>query len=409
MSRGRRIRRTTEPTTTSNLSGLWTLNEISDFISENKWPRGPVAPTSLVAAAGDAQLTLSWTAPATPHGTITNYLVEYTPSGGSAVTVLTGSTSTSYTLTGLTNGTSYSARVAAVNFTAGDWSGTATGMPNPGITAEYLVVAGGGSGGRAEAGGGGAGGLLTGTSVLTPGTTYTVAIGKGGGAIGVGVFASGNSGKDSSFHSFVAVGGGGGGGNFSNGLAGGSGGGGGRYAPAGFNGGGSRTLGQGNVGGGAWDERPGGGGGSGSAGSRGGSFEAGNGGDGTPISITGTSVVYAAGGGGGIAGRAGAGGSSGVGGRGGQWGGPAPTSGAANTGSGGGGANGDEDGNWDYPSGAGAGGVVVVAVPGNVSATVTGFTLGTTYTRDASTRNGYTVFRFIYGGSSDQLTGTITF
>jgi hypothetical protein len=44
--------------------------------------------------------------------------------------VLTGSTSTSYTLTGLTNGTSYSVRVAAVNFTAGDYSGTATGTPS---------------------------------------------------------------------------------------------------------------------------------------------------------------------------------------------------------------------------------------------------------------------------------------
>jgi titin len=56
--------------------------------------------------------------------------VEYTASGGSAVTVLTGSTSTSYTLTGLTNGTSYSVRVAAVNFTTGDYSGTATGTPS---------------------------------------------------------------------------------------------------------------------------------------------------------------------------------------------------------------------------------------------------------------------------------------
>ena len=386
---------------TSSASGVFTINDAAILRAATQWPRGPVAPTSLVAAAGDAQLTLAWTAPATPHGTITNYLVEYTPSGGSAVTVLTGSTSASYTLTGLTNGTSYSVRVAAVNFTAGDWSGTATGMPNPGITAEYLVVAGGGSGGRYNAGGGGAGGLLTGTSVLTPGTTYTVAIGKGGGAIGVGGSDSGNSGKDSSFHSFVAVGGGGG-----NGLAGGSGGGGGRFAS-----GGSRTLGQGNVGG-SGNNAPGGGGGSGSAGSPGNDTNphpGGNGGDGTPISITGTSVVYAAGGGGGNAGGAGAGGSSGVGGRGGRWGGPAPTSGAANTGSGGGGANVDEDGNFDYPSGAGAGGVVVVAVPGNVSATVSGFTLGTTYTRDASTRNGYTVFRFIYGGSSDQLTGTITF
>lgn len=128
MSRGGRLRRV-EPTTTSS-SGLWTLNEIADYISENKWPRGPVAPTSLSASAGNAQLSLSWTAPATTHGTITNYLVEYTPSGGSAAYVLTGSTSTSYTLTGLTNGTTYTVRVAAVNFTAGDYSNAVTITPS---------------------------------------------------------------------------------------------------------------------------------------------------------------------------------------------------------------------------------------------------------------------------------------
>ena len=132
MSRGGRLRRV-EPTTTSS-SGLWTLNEIADYISETKWPRGPVAPTSLTAAAGNAQLVLSWTAPSTTHGTITNYLVEYTPSGGSPQYVLTNSTSTSYTLTGLTNGTAYTVRAAAVNFTAGDYSGTATGTPASGPT-----------------------------------------------------------------------------------------------------------------------------------------------------------------------------------------------------------------------------------------------------------------------------------
>jgi hypothetical protein len=78
---------------------------------------------------GNQQLLLNWTAPATTHGTITNHLVEYTPSGGSAAYVLTGSASASYTLTGLTNGTLYTVRVAAVNFTAGDYSGTATGTP----------------------------------------------------------------------------------------------------------------------------------------------------------------------------------------------------------------------------------------------------------------------------------------
>jgi len=113
--------------TTTAASGIWTVREAEALRRAGEWPRGPIAPTGLTAAAGNAQLSLTWTAPATPHGTITNYLVEYTPSGGSASYVLTGSTSASYTLTGLTNGTSYSVRVAAVNFTAGDYSGTATG------------------------------------------------------------------------------------------------------------------------------------------------------------------------------------------------------------------------------------------------------------------------------------------
>jgi len=115
---------------TTAASGIWTVREAEALRRAGEWPRGPVAPTSLTASAGNGQISLSWTAPATTHGTITNYLVEYTPSGGSAVYVLTGSTSTSYTLTGLTNDTSYTVRVAAVNFTAGDWSGTATGTPS---------------------------------------------------------------------------------------------------------------------------------------------------------------------------------------------------------------------------------------------------------------------------------------
>jgi len=120
----------TVPTwTTIATSGVFTLREAQAMRTAAQWPSGPVAPTSLTATAGNARLTLSWTAPATTHGTITNYLVEYTPASGSAAYVLTGSTSTSYTLTGLTNGTSYTVRVAAVNFTAGDYSGTASGTP----------------------------------------------------------------------------------------------------------------------------------------------------------------------------------------------------------------------------------------------------------------------------------------
>ena len=106
------------------------LGTVAEQVQAGTWPRGPAAPTSLAATGGNASLPLTWTAPATTYGTLTNYLVEYTPSGGSAATVLTGSTSGSYMLTGLTNGTAYSVRVAAVNHRAGDWSGTVSGTPS---------------------------------------------------------------------------------------------------------------------------------------------------------------------------------------------------------------------------------------------------------------------------------------
>jgi predicted phage tail protein len=91
----------------------------------------PNAPTSLTATAGSAQIALSWTAPSAP-GTnpITSYTVEYTPAGGAVQTVSTGSTSTSYTLTGLNNGTAYTVRVAAVSASGiGTYSGTVTRTP----------------------------------------------------------------------------------------------------------------------------------------------------------------------------------------------------------------------------------------------------------------------------------------
>lgn len=72
----------------------------------------PAAPTSVQATAGDGYATLSWTAPAyTGSGPITGYRV--TPAGGTA-RVFNGS-ATSAVFTGLTNGTSYSFTVAAIN------------------------------------------------------------------------------------------------------------------------------------------------------------------------------------------------------------------------------------------------------------------------------------------------------
>ena len=71
----------------------------------------PGAPTIGTATAGNASATVSWTAPASNGGDpITGYVI--TPSSGSAVTV---GNVTSDTVTGLTNGTAYTFKVAAIN------------------------------------------------------------------------------------------------------------------------------------------------------------------------------------------------------------------------------------------------------------------------------------------------------
>jgi hypothetical protein len=99
-------------------------------------PIAPVAPltapTNLIATPGNQQLQLTWTAPtSTGGGTITEYRLRYTPAGGSQQTVNTSTTATSYTLTGLTNGTAYTIDVAAVlSSVVSSYSSAATGTPD---------------------------------------------------------------------------------------------------------------------------------------------------------------------------------------------------------------------------------------------------------------------------------------
>jgi hypothetical protein len=183
---------------------------------------------------------------------------------------------------------------------------------------EVLVVAGGGSGGVDNGGGGGAGGLIYNSNfAVTPGSALTVTVGAGGAArAGASDDGPGNNGGNSVFGSLTAYGGGGGSGWTNTALPPGSsaytgGSGAGQSASTGSGnslgaGTGNRVTGtttvaagQGNNGGTAVGGFAGGGGGAGGPGGNASSGNAGAGGLGYRSSISGTQVVYAAGGAGG--------------------------------------------------------------------------------------------------------------
>jgi surface protein len=78
----------------------------------------PGAPTGVSGSSDNGQVSLSWTAPSDNGGSaITDYLIQVSSNSGSSWTTFNDgtSTSTTATVTGLTNGTAYTFRVAAVN------------------------------------------------------------------------------------------------------------------------------------------------------------------------------------------------------------------------------------------------------------------------------------------------------
>ena len=77
----------------------------------------PARVSALSATSGDAQISLSWTAPSTGGTAITDYRVEYSANSGTTWTVFVDGVATvaSATVTGLTNDTAYLFRVTALN------------------------------------------------------------------------------------------------------------------------------------------------------------------------------------------------------------------------------------------------------------------------------------------------------
>ena len=114
-------------------------NSVTPQIATTDWsstasgvPGKPSAPLSLSVSSGTDGMNVSWSAPSSNGGSaLTDYVVQYTTtSGGSYSTFADGtSTSTSATITGLTAGSTYYVRVAAVNaITTGTYTSESAGV-----------------------------------------------------------------------------------------------------------------------------------------------------------------------------------------------------------------------------------------------------------------------------------------
>lgn len=112
----------------------------------------PDAPASVTAVAGNGEVTLSWDAPHDGGSVITGYRIEKHDGGGWTVAEAnTGNAQTTFTVTNLTNGTSYDFRVVPINQNGASLTASpgltsrVTPVEPPGVPAQPVAVAGPGS------------------------------------------------------------------------------------------------------------------------------------------------------------------------------------------------------------------------------------------------------------------------
>lgn len=120
----------TAPVTTTLVNGLtpgatytFTVTATNDFgtstpstLSNVVMALGPpAAPIDVSAVAGNAQVTIVWQTPAANGSPITQYVVTPFVNGTAGGPIPTGSTATTYTVSGVANGVTYSFEVAAQN------------------------------------------------------------------------------------------------------------------------------------------------------------------------------------------------------------------------------------------------------------------------------------------------------
>lgn len=122
-----------------NRQGVWSLSTQYQAIGDQNWIMAPAAPTGVSATAGDTQADVSFTAPTftgIPSG-ITGYKATSNPGGFTA----TGSSSP-ITVTGLTNGTSYTFTVQAQNSVDYGPESSSSGSVSPSFTERAFFLGG---------------------------------------------------------------------------------------------------------------------------------------------------------------------------------------------------------------------------------------------------------------------------
>ena len=114
----------------TNANGNSSASSSSNSVTPSAPSTVPGAPTSVSATAGNAQATVSWTAPASNGGaSIESYTVTSSP-GNRTATTTDGST-TSATVTGLENGTAYTFTVVATNTNGNSSASSASASVTP--------------------------------------------------------------------------------------------------------------------------------------------------------------------------------------------------------------------------------------------------------------------------------------